>query len=64
MTDFHALIDSYRGCACGQEHECAVRDIAIGSGLVSEVGGLLKKNGFGSRLRGDHAGCRKDRKLF
>ena len=29
MTDFHALIDSYRGCACGQEHECAVRDIAI-----------------------------------
>ena len=50
MTDFHALIDSYRGCACGQEHECAVRDIAIGSGLVSEVGGLLKKNGFGSRL--------------
>ena len=50
MTDFHALIDSYQNCACGQEHECAIRDIEIGSGLVSEVGEILKKNGFGPRL--------------
>lgn len=50
MTDFHALIDSYQNCACGQAHECAIRDIEIGSGLVSEAGEILKKNGFGPRL--------------
>ena len=50
MTDFHALIDSYQNCACGQAHTCAIRDIEIGSGLVSEVGEILKKNGFGPRL--------------
>ena len=50
MTDFHALIDSYRGCTCGQEHECAIQEIAIGSGLVHETGELLRKNGFGPRL--------------
>lgn len=50
MTDFHALIHSYQNCACGQAHECAIRDIEIGSGLVSETGEILKKNGFGPRL--------------
>ena len=50
MTDFHALIDSYRGCTCGQEHECAIQEIAIGSGLVHETGEILRKNGFGPRL--------------
>ena len=50
MTDFHTLIDSYQNCACGQAHECAIRDIEIGSGLVSETGEILKKNGFGPRL--------------
>ena len=29
MTDFHTLIDSYQNCACGQAHECAIRDIEI-----------------------------------
>ena len=43
MTDFHTLIDSYQNCACGQAHECAIRDIEIGSGLVSEAGEILKK---------------------
>ena len=50
MTDFHTLIDSYQNCACGQAHECAIRDIEIGSGLVSEAGEILKKHGFGPRL--------------
>ena len=50
MTDFHALIDSYRGCACGQAHECAIQEIAIGSGLVHETGEILRRNGFGPRL--------------
>ena len=50
MTDFHTLIDSYQNCACGQAHECAIRDIEIGSGLVSEAG--------------DHAGRGEDRGVF
>lgn len=50
MTDFHALIDSFRTCECGQHHTCAIRDIQIGSGLVHETGALLRKNGFGQRL--------------
>lgn len=50
MTDFHALIDSFRTCSCGQTHECAIQDIAIGSGLVHSVGEILTANGFGSRL--------------
>lgn len=50
MTDFHTLIDSYQNCACGQAHECAIRDIEIGSGLVSEAGEILKKNGILPRL--------------
>ena len=54
MTDFHTLIDSYQNCACGQAHECAIRDIEIGSGLVSEAGEILKKNGFG---RADTCRC-------
>lgn len=50
MTDFHALIHSFRDCTCGQTHECAIHDIAIGSGLVDSVGEILRKNGFGPRL--------------
>ena len=77
MTDFHTRIDSYQNCACGQAHECAIRDIEIGSGLVSEAGEILKKNGFGPRLllyrpapylavhpRRDHAGRGEDRGVF
>lgn len=50
MTDFQKLIASFRDCSCGVRHECAVREICIGSGLVREVGAILQKNGFGKRL--------------
>ena len=50
MTDFKALIASYQNCPCGQKHECAIRDIRMGSGIVSEVGAILRENGFGRRL--------------
>ena len=33
-------------CFCGREHRTAVQDVQIGSGLVKEVGEILKKNGF------------------
>lgn len=31
---------------CGRVHETAVRDVRVGSGLVREVGAILKENGF------------------
>ena len=46
MMDFHKLIDSYKNCACGVEHRCEIRDIRVSSGLVHQVGGILRENGF------------------
>ena len=42
------IIKSFREekCPCGRVHETAVRDVRIGSGLVSSVGEILKENGF------------------
>ena len=42
------IIRSFREekCPCGRVHETAVRDVRIGSGLVSSVGEILKENGF------------------
>lgn len=48
--DFQKLIAEYRNCSCGQEHECAIEDIEIGSGLVRHVGEILQKNHFPKRL--------------
>ena len=46
------IINSHREnvCACGVQHETAVRDVEIGSGIISEVGEILKKNGFTKKL--------------
>ncbi len=46
MLDFHKLIDSYKNCDCGVEHRCEIRDIRVGSGLVHQVGSILRENGF------------------
>lgn len=50
MFDFQKLIADYRGCACGQSHECAIDDIVIASGAVHDVGEILRQNGFPRRL--------------
>ena len=50
MLDFQSLIASYAGCGCGMDHRCAVHDIRVGSGLVNQVGEVLKENGFPRRL--------------
>ena len=50
MLDFQKLIAEYTPCACGQKHECAIRDIVIGSGTVHAVGDVLKRNAFPKRL--------------
>lgn len=43
MTDFQTLIASFQNCPCGQTHECGVRDIQTGSGIVKDVGTILQK---------------------
>ena len=50
MTDFRKLIDSYRDCDCGMEHRCDIRDICVGSGLVHQVGQILRENDFPEKL--------------
>ncbi len=50
MVDFQKLIQEFSDCDCGQVHECAIQDIAIGHGLVHEVGEILRRNQFPQRL--------------
>ena len=50
MLNFRALIDSFRDCGCGLDHRCGIHDIRIGSGLVTQVGEILRENGFPRRL--------------
>lgn len=50
MLDFKQIIADFSRCDCGQQHACAIEDIAIGSGLVHEVGEILKRNHFPKKL--------------
>lgn len=50
MFDLEKLKNEFSSCDCGREHELNIRDICIGSGIVSEVGNILRKNGFGRKL--------------
>lgn len=45
------LIQALSGkCACGVYHETSIRDIRVGSGLVHQVGEILRENGFPQKL--------------
>ncbi len=47
MSTIMDIINETRGaCACGVKHETTIKDIRIGSGLVHQVGAILKENGF------------------
>ncbi len=50
MINFKELIESYANCECGQKHECDIKDIEIGSGLVNHVGEILAKNNFPKKI--------------
>lgn len=50
MIDIKACIAQYADCDCGMEHRCGVRDVRVGSGLVHQVGEILRENGFAGRL--------------
>ncbi len=51
MNKIMRLIEEFkRPCSCGRVHETAIKDIRIGSGLVSSVGSILRENGFPKKL--------------
>jgi len=47
MPDILNIIKEFsKPCDCGRQHETAVKDVQIGSGLVNKVGDILKSNNF------------------
>lgn len=51
MSEIMNIINNFKGdCPCGRKHETTVKDIRIGSGLVSSVGDILGENGFSKNL--------------
>lgn len=51
MSEILDIINSIKGeCDCGVCHDTSIKDIRIGSGIVNEVGSILKENGFPKKL--------------
>ncbi|MBR3768427.1 MAG: iron-containing alcohol dehydrogenase [Clostridia bacterium] len=51
MSRIMNIINDFKTeCNCGRVHETSVKDIRIGSGLVNEVGNILKLNGFSDNI--------------
>lgn len=51
MSEIMRIIDAFRAeCDCGRPHTTAIEDIRIASGLVHQVGKILKDNGFSRTL--------------
>ncbi len=47
MNDIAEIIEQFKQpCSCGRAHTTAIKDVRIGSGLVAEVGKILKENNF------------------
>ena len=51
MSDVMNIIKDFRyGCPCGMEHTTTIKDVRIGSGLVANVGEILKENNFSKNI--------------
>ena len=51
MSRIMDIIEEFRKpCPCGREHTTSVRDVHIGSGIVKNVGEILKSNNFSRNL--------------
>lgn len=51
MSRIMDIIEEFRKpCPCGREHTTAVNDVHIGSGMVHNVGEIIKKNGFSENI--------------
>lgn len=44
--DFNALVSSLKDCPCGRKHECDIKCVSIGSGLLEKTAEILSENGF------------------
>ncbi len=50
MFDLQKLKAEFQNCTCGKTHDLTIQDIVVGSGVVSQTGNILKRNGFGKKL--------------
>lgn len=51
MSEILDIIESIKGeCDCGVFHDTAIKDIRIGSGIVNQVGEILRENGFPKKI--------------
>lgn len=51
MSEIMKIIEDFKTeCACGREHKTEIKDIRIASGLVHEVGSILRENGFSENI--------------
>ena len=51
MSEIMEIIEKFKsGCTCGVKHETAIRDVRIGSGIVCEVGKILRENNFSNNI--------------
>ncbi len=48
--DFNKLIADFQNCPCGAKHECNLKAVRVGSGIISQIGNILLKNGFKNNL--------------
>lgn len=51
MSDIFKSINAIKGnCSCGIYHNTSIKDVRIGSGIVNEVGAILKANSFPKKI--------------
>ncbi|NLE13476.1 MAG: sn-glycerol-1-phosphate dehydrogenase [Clostridiales bacterium] len=48
--NIQAIIDSLRGCPCGQEHTADLRNVEIGSGIIRDTAKILADASFPRKL--------------
>ncbi len=44
--DLSNLLAKMQNCPCGQKHECDLKDVAVGSGLLQQTAEILQRNNF------------------
>lgn len=50
MINLSELAKQFENCPCGRVHELTTKEVVVGSGIVKDVGEILKRNGFAKRL--------------
>jgi len=48
--DINAIVKDFENCPCGREHKSSVKAVEIDNGVISEVGKILKENGFPKKI--------------